>query len=90
MADSQVTLLHNRPTLLVGYPSEQVERVQAMLEQAGVRLRLEMRATGWKRLGEQIGVIGESAEGAEMIPADLVLIAAGIRPLPRRAGRLHL
>jgi dihydrolipoamide dehydrogenase len=76
---SQVTIVEVAPQILPLYDRQLVEPVRQWLEQHGVALHLEARATGLTAEGD--GLIVKDKTGAEtMLPADNILVTVGRRP----------
>lgn len=81
----EVTVLEMLPQLLPNLDAEMAALVQAELERHGVAVRLEHRVEGVVGGARAEAVVA----GGETLPADLVLVAVGVRPnvaLARQAG----
>ena len=77
-AGSRVTLLHNQPALLVGYPEAAVAEVVRLLEAVGVVLLLDAHAERWQRDGAGVVVEVKTADGHVALRADRILVAVGL------------
>ena len=82
----QVTVLEMLPQVLPNLDREMTEPVVAELERHGVALRLEHRVEAFEGTGGKVRAV--RAAGT-LFPADLVVLAVGVRPsvaLAREAG----
>lgn len=78
-----VTVVEKMPQVLPGWHADTAARVQETLEAHGVGVRVgaTVKAFEANRLGE----VGAVVTDQERLPADLVLVAAGVRPEVRLA-----
>ncbi|MEL6345271.1 MAG: FAD-dependent oxidoreductase, partial [Myxococcota bacterium] len=74
---AQVLLIDRLPYLLYSYDDQQVAPVRQMLADAGVQIRLETLARGWRQTPERIYVAGDGPQGPWMLGFELVLLAVG-------------
>jgi len=83
---AKVTVVEATDAILPTYDSELTKPVARRLKSLGVDIRLNAKATGLAEGGLAI----DTAEGAETIPADKVLVTVGRRPVTENWGREEL
>ena len=77
---SEVTVVEFMPTILPGMDEEIVKEATRTFGKQGLVFRTGTKVTGADTSGETIRVSVESAQGAEVLEADVVLVSVGRRP----------
>lgn len=85
---SKVTVVESAARVLPGYDAELTRPVVRRLALLGLDVRTGVRARGLRADGAALEI--ETASGVEAIPADVVLVAVGRRPLTEGWGREEL
>jgi dihydrolipoamide dehydrogenase len=77
---SEVTVVEFMPTILPGMDEEVVKEATRIFGKQGLVFRTGTKVTGADLSGDTIKVSVESAQGAEVLEADVVLVSVGRRP----------
>lgn len=83
-AGAAVTLIDRADTLLTAYPAEQIDRVSALLEGAGVHIRLRLDIGGCRRHQQGVVIAGRHERRSVLLAAEVLLVAVGVQHTPRR------
>lgn len=85
--DAEVHLVELLPQIMPNFDPEMVEPVVEHLQEKGVTLHLEAQVTGITQHGQRLQV---EIEGHDPLPADLVIVAVGVRPNSELAAEAGL
>jgi dihydrolipoamide dehydrogenase len=77
---SQVTVVELTDGLLPGQDPDLVKVVERSLKKRGVKMLLQAKALGWKKVAGGVEVSVETKKGVEAVPADVILSTVGRRP----------
>ena len=84
---SELTVVELTPSLLPGIDPDCVKIVERKLKKRGARILTSTKATGLERSADGVVISVSGSDGAvERIPADVVLVAVGMKPRSRDIG----